>query len=255
MKTPSVAVLALAFATTLGAQQPAQTANPITAAFKARIGALSREIPQALDSIPESKFGFQAHARADVDRRRGAARRRRQLSLLQHLREHEGGHPGRRDEHAGLGEGHVAQGQARLATQGVVRILRESAGPGYRRGARRADHADVQRAQYEGGARRAWCSSTRSIWPTTTASSPITCGSTASSRRPRCHGRSGVAGNSGRTRLSDSNAAFPQSVRVHDEVPVLADRVVQGPALRIDARRRTRAPAPRGRRTAPTLRT
>lgn len=58
MKTPSVAVLALAFATTLGAQQPAQTANPITAAFKARIGALSREIPQALDSIPESKFAF-----------------------------------------------------------------------------------------------------------------------------------------------------------------------------------------------------
>ncbi len=58
MKTPTAAMLLLALATALGAQQPTQTANPITAAFKARIGALSREIPQAFDSIPESKFAF-----------------------------------------------------------------------------------------------------------------------------------------------------------------------------------------------------
>lgn len=58
MKTPTAAALLLALATTLGAQQPAASANPITATFKARIGALSRQIPQAFDSIPESKFGF-----------------------------------------------------------------------------------------------------------------------------------------------------------------------------------------------------
>ena len=57
MKTPTAAALLLALAATLGAQQ-ATPANPITASFKARIGALSRQIPQALDSIPESKFSF-----------------------------------------------------------------------------------------------------------------------------------------------------------------------------------------------------
>lgn len=58
MKTPTAAALVLALATTLGAQQPATPPNPITATFKARIGALSRQIPQAFDSIPESKFAF-----------------------------------------------------------------------------------------------------------------------------------------------------------------------------------------------------
>ena len=57
MKTPTAAALLLAVATTLGAQQAAP-ANPITAAFKARIAALSRQIPQGFDSIPESKFSF-----------------------------------------------------------------------------------------------------------------------------------------------------------------------------------------------------
>jgi len=57
MKTQTAAALLLALATALGAQQPSP-ANPITATFKARIGALSRQIPQAFDSIPESKFGF-----------------------------------------------------------------------------------------------------------------------------------------------------------------------------------------------------
>jgi uncharacterized damage-inducible protein DinB len=57
MKTPTVAILLLAAATTAGAQQ-APPSNPITAAFKARIGALSHEIAQAFDSIPESIFSY-----------------------------------------------------------------------------------------------------------------------------------------------------------------------------------------------------
>jgi uncharacterized damage-inducible protein DinB len=57
MKTPIAAAFLLAASTALGAQQ-SMPANPITTAFKARIGALSREIPQGFDSIPESKFGF-----------------------------------------------------------------------------------------------------------------------------------------------------------------------------------------------------
>ncbi|HVA57070.1 MAG: DinB family protein [Gemmatimonadaceae bacterium] len=58
MKTPSVAVLALALAAGLGAQQPAAPANPITAAFRGRITGLSRNVVQAFDSIPESRFGY-----------------------------------------------------------------------------------------------------------------------------------------------------------------------------------------------------
>ena len=57
MKTPIAAAMLLALSTTLGAQQAAPS-NPVTAAFRARIGALSREVAQALDSIPESKYGF-----------------------------------------------------------------------------------------------------------------------------------------------------------------------------------------------------
>jgi hypothetical protein len=44
----------------LAAQQPPATLppNPITAAFRARITALHRNIGQAFDSIPESRFGY-----------------------------------------------------------------------------------------------------------------------------------------------------------------------------------------------------
>ena len=45
----------------LAAQQPSATtlpANPVTAAFKARIAAMHRNIAQAFDSIPESKFSY-----------------------------------------------------------------------------------------------------------------------------------------------------------------------------------------------------
>ncbi len=58
MKAPSIALLALALATGLGAQQPAAPANPITAAFRGRIAGLSQNVAQAFDSIPESRFGY-----------------------------------------------------------------------------------------------------------------------------------------------------------------------------------------------------
>jgi hypothetical protein len=60
MKISHVAILALALPVSLPAQQPAtgQPANPITTAFKGRTGALRRNIAQAFDSIPESKFSY-----------------------------------------------------------------------------------------------------------------------------------------------------------------------------------------------------
>ena len=62
MKTLYVVLLAaLALPVDLAAQQqPAggQPANPITAVFRARNTALQRNLAQAFDSIPESKFGF-----------------------------------------------------------------------------------------------------------------------------------------------------------------------------------------------------
>jgi hypothetical protein len=42
----------------LSAQQPADTANPITQAFRGRIMALHRNLAQAFDSIPGDKFGY-----------------------------------------------------------------------------------------------------------------------------------------------------------------------------------------------------
>ncbi|MFI5311022.1 MAG: DinB family protein [Gemmatimonadales bacterium] len=60
MKTSRAAVLALALPISLAAQNPPASppANPITTAFKGRIGGLERNIAQAFDSIPESKFGY-----------------------------------------------------------------------------------------------------------------------------------------------------------------------------------------------------
>jgi len=60
MKTIHVAILALALPAGLAAQQPAggPPANPITTVFRGRITGLHRNIAQALDSIPESKFGY-----------------------------------------------------------------------------------------------------------------------------------------------------------------------------------------------------
>ena len=59
MKISHTAILALAFPLSLAAQQPAgPTPNPITAAFRGRITGLHRNIAQAFDSIPESKFGY-----------------------------------------------------------------------------------------------------------------------------------------------------------------------------------------------------
>ena len=60
MKTSYVALLALAFPLSLGAQQPSGTppANPITTAFRGRILANHRNLAQAFDSIPEAKFSY-----------------------------------------------------------------------------------------------------------------------------------------------------------------------------------------------------
>src|SRR3954469_23970104 len=59
MKPLRIAVAALALPIALFAQQPATAqANPIIAAFKTRIATAHRNIAQAFDSIPESKFGY-----------------------------------------------------------------------------------------------------------------------------------------------------------------------------------------------------
>jgi DinB family protein len=60
MKISHVAILALALPISLDAQQPspAPAANPITGAFRGRTMSLQRNLAQAFDSIPESKFGY-----------------------------------------------------------------------------------------------------------------------------------------------------------------------------------------------------
>jgi len=60
MKTSYAAILALAVPMSLVAQQPsgAPPANPITTAFRTRITNFHRNIAQAFDSIPESKFSY-----------------------------------------------------------------------------------------------------------------------------------------------------------------------------------------------------
>jgi uncharacterized damage-inducible protein DinB len=59
MQSCRIAIAGLALPMALAAQRPAAPqANPITAAFKARIAASHRNIAQAFDSIPESKFGY-----------------------------------------------------------------------------------------------------------------------------------------------------------------------------------------------------
>jgi uncharacterized damage-inducible protein DinB len=60
MKPSQLAILAILAPFALGAQQtPAgSTANPITTAFRNRIAGLQRNIAQAFDSLPESKFNY-----------------------------------------------------------------------------------------------------------------------------------------------------------------------------------------------------
>ena len=63
MKSITGLTIAMAIPALLAAQQPAPApaappTNPITTAFKNRIGALSRNIAQAFDSIPEAKFDY-----------------------------------------------------------------------------------------------------------------------------------------------------------------------------------------------------
>jgi uncharacterized damage-inducible protein DinB len=55
----AVALLAIAFAAPIAeAQQPAPPANPMATVFRTRTTNLRRQILQALDSIPESKFSY-----------------------------------------------------------------------------------------------------------------------------------------------------------------------------------------------------
>ena len=60
MKLSHFTILALVAPIALAAQQPpaAPVTNPITTAFRTRIAALHRNIAQAFDSIPESKFSY-----------------------------------------------------------------------------------------------------------------------------------------------------------------------------------------------------
>ena len=59
MKHVRAALVALTFPVALAAQQPAAPVkDPITAAFKTRTLGIQRNLAQAFDSIPESKFGY-----------------------------------------------------------------------------------------------------------------------------------------------------------------------------------------------------
>jgi hypothetical protein len=59
MQTSHLLFLALALPMALGAQTPAgPLKDPITTAFRTRTTAARRNIAQAFDSIPESKFGY-----------------------------------------------------------------------------------------------------------------------------------------------------------------------------------------------------
>ena len=61
MKISRLAILACLAPIALAAQQPAPAgppANPITTSFRGRIAGLHRNIAQAFDSIPESKFSY-----------------------------------------------------------------------------------------------------------------------------------------------------------------------------------------------------
>ncbi len=67
MKRHHAAMLMLVMPAALHAQQPsappaAPAAGPVTAAFRGRTMALQRNLAQAFDSIPESKFGYKPTA-------------------------------------------------------------------------------------------------------------------------------------------------------------------------------------------------
>jgi len=64
MKISCAVIVALALPIGLAAQQApaASAANPITTAFKGRTLGLQRNLAQAFDSIPESKFGYKPTA-------------------------------------------------------------------------------------------------------------------------------------------------------------------------------------------------
>jgi uncharacterized damage-inducible protein DinB len=58
MKLARTVILALAVPAVVAAQTPSPAANPITTVFRTRTMTLQRNLAQAFDSIPESKFGY-----------------------------------------------------------------------------------------------------------------------------------------------------------------------------------------------------
>jgi len=106
MKVLRIAIAGLALPVALAAQQPATSqANPMTATFKTRIATFHRNIAQAFDSIPESKFGYKPTPRAADLRLHRSARRERQPRLLQQLRRDEANDRRERHVDAGFGQG------------------------------------------------------------------------------------------------------------------------------------------------------
>ena len=107
MKLSHLAILTLVAPIGLAAQQPpaALPANPVTAAFRTRISAMHRNIAQAFDSIPESKFSYKPTPA--------------QLSIgyiAQHIAS---------DDYFFCNNfGAMAEGQAGCAPEGFVRLLR-----------------------------------------------------------------------------------------------------------------------------------
>ena len=78
MKPLRIAIAGQALPVALAAQLPAAPqANPMTATFKSRIATFHRNIAQAFDSIPESKFGHapERHAPALSAAEAGARRK------------------------------------------------------------------------------------------------------------------------------------------------------------------------------------
>ena len=120
-------------------------ANPITTVFRARTLGFQRNLAQAFDSIPESKFGYKpTPAQLTIG------------YIAQHLASDnyffcnnfgamKATLPAKDTDDRRLRQGEVAQGHARREAQGVVHVLRGRLRPARRREAGRPDHDDVRR--------------------------------------------------------------------------------------------------------------
>jgi hypothetical protein len=188
MKKSYVMILALALPMGLSAQQPApsQQGGPITSAFRARYTAFYRNLPQAFDSIPESKFGYKpTPAQLTIG------------YIAQHLAS---------DNYFfcnNFGEMKATRSAEETSTPDSVKAtwpkaklvaqLRESI-TFCQNAFGQLDDAKLGEAiQISFGAPR-WRSPIPSTWRITTASWQTTCASTAYCRRPHCRGHPARAG-------------------------------------------------------------